>query len=175
VGSWDLLEEADPNGLYGVITELGFKLAVSDGLQLRHYPSLRCNEVFVRAAVEQNGLALEYAGNLMQNNDVIVRAAVEQNGLALKYASAPMQDDISVVLPAVQQQGMALERASLSMRADPTVVRAAIFVQPHDATLRPRRRQLPARRHVARFNQGTLWPGADPLHPALRAATFQFP
>jgi ubiquitin-protein ligase len=66
----------------------------------------------------------------MQNNYVIVRAAVEQNGLALKYAGAPMQDDISVVLPAVQQQGMALQHASLSMKAHPTVVRAAVLSNP---------------------------------------------
>ena len=52
----------------------------------------------------------------MKNDKEVVVTAVQQNGLALNYASESMKNDKEVVLTAVQQNGLGLDYASESIR-----------------------------------------------------------
>ena len=58
----------------------------------------------VLAAVERDGLALNYAQSSMKDTqDDVVLPAFTQDGIALQYASASMKDNQNVVLAAVKQ------------------------------------------------------------------------
>ena len=52
------------------------------------------NEALI--AVEQNGFALQYVSNRLQDDPEIVKIALEENGWALQYASDRLQDDIGL-------------------------------------------------------------------------------
>jgi hypothetical protein len=105
------------------------------------------------AAVQQNGLALEYALNVMKRDREVVLAAlhqtrdaiqfasdmlkydrhflleaVQQNGLVLVYVPGPLKDR-EMVMAAVQQNGKSLEYAP-AFRADPEVACAAMMNTP---------------------------------------------
>ena len=69
---------------------------------------MKGNATVVTAAINQNGLALEYASREMQNNKHIVMAAVQQNGDALQYASEEMKNDPTVLIAAFRRMGIAL-------------------------------------------------------------------
>jgi hypothetical protein len=98
-----------------------------NGLALQYASAaLRNDPVIVRAAVQRDGPALEYASEDLRNDPEIVRAAVQQNGRALEFASEDLRNDPVIVLAAVQQNGMALQYASADMRNDPVIVRAAV-------------------------------------------------
>lgn len=62
-------------------------------------------------AVQQNGLALQYASSAMQDRHDVVLTAVRQNGMALQYASESRRSDFSVVWEAVLQNSAALDFA----------------------------------------------------------------
>jgi hypothetical protein len=73
------------------------------------------------AAVQQNGTALQYAAEGMNDNDAIVMAAVKSEGAALKHASARLQDDFDTVLAAVSTNGKAAKYASKRLQNDPRI------------------------------------------------------
>ena len=50
------------------------------------------------AAVNQNGLALEFASEELQNDRAIVIAAVQNNCIALQYASEELQNNLEIVV-----------------------------------------------------------------------------
>ncbi|MGZ3633864.1 MAG: DUF4116 domain-containing protein [Parachlamydiaceae bacterium] len=50
------------------------------------------------AAVQQNGLLLQFASEYLKNDREIVLAAVQQDGSALQFASEQLKCDNQVVL-----------------------------------------------------------------------------
>jgi hypothetical protein len=68
-----------------------------DGMILAKYQQYRNNQRVVLAAVQQNGLALDFAGDTITSNKLVVTAAVQQNGLALRFADIPLRSDVDVV------------------------------------------------------------------------------
>jgi thiol-disulfide isomerase/thioredoxin len=80
----------------------------------------------VMAAVQKNGLALQYASDEMKNDKDVVTAAVQQNGLALEFASEKLKNDTDVVTAAVQQDGRAFRHASVRLKNDTKVMKAAL-------------------------------------------------
>ena len=72
-------------------------------------PDFEGDAEIVLAAVSQNGLALDYASDLLKNDRTIVLAAVQSDGMALLYASDFLRNDTSIFLAAVQSNGMALQ------------------------------------------------------------------
>ena len=80
----------------------------------------------VLAAVQQNGIALEYAAEPLKADRGIVLAAVQQNGIALRYADEPLKADRDIVLAAVLQDGKALRYAAEPLKADRGIVLAAV-------------------------------------------------
>eukprot|EP00754_Rhynchopus_humris_P031208 Rhum_TRINITY_DN15323_c0_g6::Rhum_TRINITY_DN15323_c0_g6_i1::g.150785::m.150785 len=80
-----------------------------DGCALQRVSErLRADKSFVLKAVEQNGLALEYASALLRDNEEVVGAAVRSFWGALRFASERLRADESLVLTAVEQDGTAL-------------------------------------------------------------------
>ena len=75
--------------------------------------------------MEQDGLALAYAGQPWTADKAVVLAAVWQNPRALQFASWPLQDDEDVVLSAVVRDGMVLQHASVRLLNTWKVVFAA--------------------------------------------------
>lgn len=59
----------------------------------------------VRAAINQDGKALQYASPRLRRNREIVLAAVKQNGNAILYASPSFYDDKEIVLAALNSPG----------------------------------------------------------------------
>ena len=76
-------------------------------------------EALLQLAVQHDGLALRYgAGNAALLNDPeLVTAAVQQNGLALQFAAAALQADDAVVALAVAQNPAAKQFAADAWKA----------------------------------------------------------
>ena len=86
---------------------------------------------FVEPHVARHGLLLQHTSAKLQK--ATIKAAVSENGLALEFVKKEMvcferhlDNDAEIVLAAVQQNGMALKYASTELRADAQVVRVAI-------------------------------------------------
>ncbi len=79
------------------------------------------NEIVI-AAVQRDGMTLEFASPKLQADRKIVLAAVQSEGMALKFASPELQADRSIVLAAVQSDGDALEFASEPLRCEREVI-----------------------------------------------------
>ena len=67
------------------------------------------NHEIVLAAVNNIGLALEYASPELQNDREIVLAAVNNIALSLEFASPELQNDREIVLTAIKQNSYALQ------------------------------------------------------------------
>ena len=63
------------------------------------------NSNIVMAAVKQDGDALEFASEDIQNDREIVMDAVEQNGIALEFASEYLKKDRKIAMAAVKKVG----------------------------------------------------------------------
>merc|ERR1719263_1983956 len=74
------------------------------------------NNSFVLAAVENQGIALEYAGPNWRADKDIVLAAVKQEGQALQFASDALRDNEDVVRAALNQNVFAFVHASERLR-----------------------------------------------------------
>ena len=72
----------------------------------------------VLAAVEKDGMALQFASEGLRNDEDVVYAAVESDPYALQYASEELRCDWGVVLAAVQIDGNALQFAADELRND---------------------------------------------------------
>ena len=72
----------------------------------------------VLAAVEKDGVALEYADKFLKKDREIVLAAVKTNGSALQYADKSLLKDREFVLAAVKQSDIALPYASELLQKD---------------------------------------------------------
>jgi hypothetical protein len=84
------------------------------------------DEEIVLAAVQQNGLALQFASPEIQAESAIVLKAMQQNVLAFRHASEELKDDYDFVLKAVQQNGLALRYAPVQFQANREIVLAAV-------------------------------------------------
>jgi hypothetical protein len=74
------------------------------------------DEEIVKRAVEQNGHALEYAGEALRRVRRIVMAAIQQNGLALMHSGDTLYNDEDVALDAVEQNGQSIVFAGPRLR-----------------------------------------------------------
>ena len=68
---------------------------------------MRARAEIVGAAVDQDGTALEFAGEQLRKDAPLVLRAVEGNGLALQFADGALQAQRSIVLAAVRSRGFA--------------------------------------------------------------------
>ena len=59
------------------------------------------------------------------NRDMVLKA-VQENGLALEYASDELKDDVEIVITAVNNNGLALMYASDELKKDNDIIRAAV-------------------------------------------------
>ena len=85
-------------------------------------PNLKANKDFMRAVVEDNGLALQYASKK------VVLATVKQNGQALQHAPEALRGDRDVVLAAVCKSGYALQYVSKALKEYRDVVLAQLRI-----------------------------------------------
>jgi hypothetical protein len=83
----------------------------------------------VLTAVEQNGLALEYADKFKEDRKIVL-AAVKRNGLALKYAADKFKKDREIVLVAVKQDGRVFECADDILKKDKAFIIQLLNVCP---------------------------------------------
>jgi len=92
--------------IYPESRQVALMRVAQDGMTLQH-TVFRNDLGIVLAAVQQNGLALEFASQELKNNRDIVLAAVQQNGRALGFASEDLQNNYNVILAAVQRDSWA--------------------------------------------------------------------
>jgi hypothetical protein len=92
------------------------------------------DEHFMKAAIEQNPYALQFASTRLKDRKEIVSLAISQNGDVLKYASKRLQDDYDIVMEAVQNNLYALQYASTRLQDDYDIVMKA--VQKHGYALK---------------------------------------
>jgi len=99
----------------------------NDGLALQFgVPKLRGDRDIVLQAVRQKGTALGSASDELRNDVEIVLEAVKQDGWALQCASEEMKATKDIVIEAVRQKGGALNHASEELRGDRDVVLEAV-------------------------------------------------
>ena len=98
----------------------------NNGLLLKLLPWDLRKVAFVKIAVKQSGMALEYAGEKFKHDKEVVLIAVKQNGSALKYAGRNLKDNKEVVSQAVKKSGYALEYASPKLQNDREIVLIAV-------------------------------------------------
>lgn len=80
----------------------------------------------VSAAVQNWGMALQYADPMFLNDPEIVNLAVDQHAVALQFATDEVRNNREVVLNAVQLDGDALEHASENLQDDREIALAAV-------------------------------------------------
>lgn len=98
--------------LYLFNYETGLKAVMEDGNNLKYLnKNLRNDWRIVRAAVLQNGLALQWAILPIENDDILL-AAVTQNGWALQWANDRQRNDNAIVSAAMKATPWALQYAS---------------------------------------------------------------
>ena len=94
----------------------------------------RGNKKLVLAAVQNYGLSLEYASEVLWNDVEVVMCAVAQDvdeeeqafGGPLQFASEVLRKDRRVVEAAIGQNPFALQHASFELRSDRNLVAAAV-------------------------------------------------
>mmetsp|Transcript_46455 Transcript_46455/g.115212 ORF Transcript_46455/g.115212 Transcript_46455/m.115212 type:complete len:414 (-) Transcript_46455:127-1368(-) len=98
-----------------------------DGMALQYVSdSLRNNLYIVLAAVERSPEAIQYASPFMQRHTRVVLAAVSRDGTVLRLLPWLATHNREVVLAAVRQNGLALQYAGEAARGDKVVVLAAV-------------------------------------------------
>ena len=120
----------------GLALEFGFQTDVemcmiavaSTGLALEFVarPLRKTRSDITVRAMQNNGLALQFALEPVCYEDEVLYAAVRQNGNALMYASNYRQGDYDLVMAAVKNKGGALRWASDLMQDNENIVRAAV-------------------------------------------------
>lgn len=112
---------------------------LGEGRALRRAPEeVRRDRDLVLAAVQRDGLELEFAAPALQEDRELVLAAVRQNGRALRFAATALRKDHDVVLAAVNSCGLALMYAEESLKRHPVIFDVAL------ATYSEHKEQQPA-------------------------------
>lgn len=99
------------------------------GYDLQYVPLFKNDREIVLAAVEANGMALNYAAPALQADKDVVLAAVTRDAFALNFAAKALAADREVVLAALQGTGShrdALRLAAQELRSDRDIVLAAV-------------------------------------------------
>lgn len=97
------------------------------GASLRDAPGyVQADPELVRAAVEQDGTALQFACDSLRSCQEFVVTAVDQNAGALAFAAEELRTNREFVIEVVRRNGCALVGASERLRADPKVVLLAV-------------------------------------------------
>lgn len=81
---------------------------------------------------EEDYLIIKYASEELKNDEEVALAAVERNGVALDYVGTRLKNQKNIVLAAVQEDAMALKYTTIEMKDDEEIVRAAISTQDHN-------------------------------------------
>ena len=109
-------------------TDVTLRAVQQNGLALQYAlaPTTGVQEV-VFAAVRQNGNALQYATHyrLLHQDYALVMEAVKNKGGALRWAGWLKKDNENIVHAAVVNDGSAIEYASERLQADPAIRAAA--------------------------------------------------
>eukprot|EP00977_Amphora_coffeiformis_P027845 scaffold34650_cov219-Amphora_coffeaeformis.AAC.4 len=95
----------------------------------RMEPRFRDDPEIVSAAIQQTGLALQYASPRWKDDPEMVKEAVTRNGLALEYATPRLQRDPDLLLVATRHWPFLFGRyAPLSLKDDQTFVLKAVQI-----------------------------------------------
>ncbi|CAJ1351090.1 unnamed protein product, partial [Effrenium voratum] len=97
----------------------------SSGWALQHAAALRADAEVVRAAVEQNGLALQFADAALARDPDLVLAAAARSGRAFAFAAEELRKSRNFALKAVARNGHVLKYVDEAMR-DEELVEAAV-------------------------------------------------
>jgi hypothetical protein len=76
-------------------------------------------------AVDKQGTLLEIFGKFKNDKEVVL-AAVQDDGMSLQYASPNLKNDYDVVMAAVKNNGMSLQHASPNLKDNYGIVLAAV-------------------------------------------------
>ena len=99
-------------------------------MQFAHEDMKKDRDV-VKAAVDQNGMALEYVHEDLKRDPGIVKVAVAQNGCALQFAHEDLRKDRNVVKVAVAQNLKAIYYAHEDLRKDLDIVKVVVAQNGH--------------------------------------------
>mmetsp|Transcript_45898 Transcript_45898/g.38651 ORF Transcript_45898/g.38651 Transcript_45898/m.38651 type:complete len:118 (+) Transcript_45898:318-671(+) len=88
------------------------------------------NKQVVMTAVENDGLALQFAALILKSDEDIVKAAITQNAQSIKFADNSCLDNMKLMAIVVKQDGLLLKNASIRLRADKFIVRDAVRNNP---------------------------------------------
>lgn len=120
--------------------KLGIKAVRKNGFFIDRLLDLKDNFNVVKAAVEKDGLALEYVSDRLKSNYDIVKAAVccEDQGGAIKYASKELRSNKELVILAYEKGGYRLDLGiSKDLLKDIDVQRAVVSKRPDNFDLLP--------------------------------------
>ena len=100
-------------------TDVTLRAVQQNGLALQYAlaPTTGVNEVLY-AAVRQNGNALQHVDDWRRSGFALTMAAVKNKGGALRWAVPQLQDNENIVRAAVTDDGAAIEYASPRLQAD---------------------------------------------------------
>lgn len=87
---------------------------------------MRRDKTFMLNLVKANGLALEYASEILQGDEEVVIAAVSNCGYAIRYASPRCRSNEGILIIAIHQDGRALEFAPCDMKDNNQMVSVAV-------------------------------------------------
>lgn len=90
------------------------------------FDAYRDDREVVLAAVEYDGLNLQYSSEELRANTEVVLLAVKTSGHAIKFSSQELQNDKDVYLAVLNNDGSALLHLSKLLRADKTIVLMAV-------------------------------------------------
>jgi len=133
-GGFDELDktiEAFRRKTFGKNYETMMKAVSRYGQSLEHASDeLKQKRDLVQAAVQADGVALQFAGDFKQDKKLVLKA-VNQNGQALQYADDTLRKDRDVVLTAITNDGLALEHADENLvTSAEDLIATAVFQNP---------------------------------------------
>ena len=120
-------DEASPRNLLIRDKDIVLAAVNQDGMALEYaHDDLKDNREVVEAALESEGVALRYASQALKSDKDVILAAVRKNGSALQYVNDEFKQDREVVLAAVKKNGYAFRFASDALKGNGDVVKAAV-------------------------------------------------
>ena len=111
----------------GEFKENAIIVVSQDGWLLENFEEFWDDEDVIFAAVNNAGLALQFASDRLRADKGIVLEAVNNTGTALQFASNQLKADKAVVLAAVKNDPYALSDASEELKVDDDVLDACEF------------------------------------------------
>ena len=114
--------------LIGQNREIAEAALEQEGLALQYFhgSTLTDDALLVRKAVAKNGLALQFASHRLRKDREIVQEAVRANYLAFKFADASLREEVSFVVEAMKADTWAFKYASQILRNNRKFLLAAV-------------------------------------------------